>query len=238
MNNRNPSPKGVLALIVGPPRSSEDETESHILHYYVHDAKAKRMKRNRSRKSNKNRIQQENQQSNHNTVLHKPYRPHHADFTLLYFCDFNCVNSRRFTFILAEFLKNLNSQINKVVSDEGKNDGNNDIDKSSICQLVCVPNDHIRYCSGTDVEYASIMSHLQSETEFWHLGFDHNNRLAIITLLCVTRVPTLIVIENRTGKVVSYKGMESVEWNSGGDSLDVIEKWRKGNMRDLQCCIS
>ena len=48
-------------------------------------------------------------------------------------------------------------------------------------------------------------------------------------MLSISRVPTLVVIENKTGKVVTFDGMGAIEWSGPGKSSIVLESWRKGN---------
>ena len=161
-NRKTPS-KGILSFITGPPNI--DENFSYALRFMPLNVHAERLRRNRARKNKRSQKGKDDDVEGSGAVLReRPYRPHNAEFTLLFFCDFHCVNTRRFTFILADFLRHAQSQKSDY-SDHG----------TDSYHLVCIPNDDIRgYENGT------ILSHLQSETDYWHLGFDHTNRLSII----------------------------------------------------------
>ena len=125
-------------------------------------------------------------------LLSKEYHPCNAEFTLLFFCEMNCRNSRRFVFLLADFLKAV--LLHQIQNDKDNDDDNDDDgDKNTIVQLILIPNDNITNME--KVSSSTILSHLQSETEYWHLGFDHKNRLAIIRY-----VLKLYVINNKHGR--------------------------------------
>ena len=47
-------------------------------------------------------------------------------------------------------------------------------------------------------------------------------------MLSISRVPTLVVIENKTGKVITLNGMEAIEWSEPDKLSSLIEDWRKG----------
>ena len=47
-------------------------------------------------------------------------------------------------------------------------------------------------------------------------------------MLSISRVPTLVVIENKTGKVLTFHGMEAIEWCELDKSVHLIESWREG----------
>jgi len=108
------------------------------------------------------------------------YHPRNGEFTLLFFCEMNCRNSLRVTMVLAKFLH---------LVEKTKQDG--DEYKRRPIQLICIPNDDIDLSkskgshAAADVSLsvgaeANIFTHLYSHTEFWHMGFDHVNRSAII----------------------------------------------------------
>lgn len=93
----------------------------------------------------------------------------------------------------ADFLRNVRSGQNYDYDDcdggnssSASNTTTTDIGIGSY-QLICIPNDDIRSHPGiieksNENRNGTIMSHLQSETDYWHLalGFDHANRLPII----------------------------------------------------------
>ncbi len=45
-------------------------------------------------------------------------------------------------------------------------------------------------------------------------------------MLSISRVPTLVVINNETGRIITSKGMEAIEWCEQGKSSDVLDSWR------------
>ena len=47
-------------------------------------------------------------------------------------------------------------------------------------------------------------------------------------MLSITRVPSLVVIDNKTGRVITSNGLEAVEWCSEGKSSSVFSSWRNG----------
>jgi hypothetical protein len=259
MNDHKPSPRGILALITGPLKSANDD--SYKLQYIQRNRQSKRLKRtNRTKRRSHNDNNHDynhdleknitNDTNTNTTTAATSYHPTNAEFSLLFFCDLYCSNSSRFTFILSNFLKDVQTKWSSSASsnnhDMNSNDSNNDYNNPDMIpsyQLICIPNDNIQ--SYSEVENGTIMSHLKSETDYWHLGFNHKNRLAIIRMLSVSQVPTLVVIENKTGKVITYNGIEAIEWSEEGQSSAVFEKWRSGNsavpflaILSQSCCIS
>ncbi len=174
----SPKAKGILSFITGP---SNQLTESFPLHYVPNNPSACRMRKNLKRKShnvvnNEDDIEEQNQSTNiHDDA--KRYNPLNAEFTLLFFCDLNCMNSRRFTFILADFMKECTTSNFHYLQSETKNDRDN-------VQLILIPNNE-NISILDNKKSATIMSHLQSQTDYWYLGFDHMNRLAIIRYVVV-----------------------------------------------------
>ena len=65
----------------------------------------------------------------------------------------------------------------------------------------------------------SILQH----TGFYHLPFLHKSRLPLLHLLGVTRVPSIIVVSNATGRVVTRYGWEAIEREGGPGGL--LERW-------------
>ena len=155
-----PLPKGILSFVAGRDPNSECDNSCVMLHF-PHNPDSTKMDRIRRRK-----------RSSHTDIgfqdlecicTEKSYRPSDAEFTLLFFCELNCAHCRRFTFILADFLKNASSS-----------------SMENTYQLICVLNDDISKMNARNIHNGSIISHLQSEIELWHLGFNHINRLAIL----------------------------------------------------------
>jgi hypothetical protein len=96
------------------------------------------------------------------------------------------------------------------------------MDDGKAVQLICIPNDE--YCLPTrlyDGPFASL-------SDFWHLGGDYSNRLALIRLLSVTRVPTLIIVRNVDGTVVTDQGMNVIEAFDPEQYEVILKAWRNG----------
>lgn len=250
-------PKGILSLVVG--RDPNAQCDSYDMLHFPRTPHAIRMRRIRHKKRDQNRSSSAGAEFGSNalasssicTTTANPYRPGDAEFTLIYFCELDCVNSRRFTFILADFLKDAS------------------LTGANAYQLICVLNDDINQVKRSRVEDGSIISHLQTETQLWHLGYDHIHRLAILRyvfffpflnpfaafvevtdsivfrlkvfflvtnfiitccnrMLSITRVPSLVVIENKTGRVITSNGLEAIEWCSVGNSSFIFSSWRNG----------
>jgi len=266
---RKKSYRGILAMIMGPPKTSSLSSSTQSSHYGLgyhpleKSTSARLIKRPSSRRRRKHRGDVE---SNTTSVYVVPpplklFDPHQAEFTLLFFCDFNCRNTIRFVPILAEFLKNCSDAIGQTShrvdddNDHGGNGGNDSVISpfleqeevvvkactSSLsmpyCRLICIPNNEIStedmttdnvYHNYSNNEMMGFFSYLISQTEFWHLGYDHANRLGIIRLLAVAVVPTLIIINNNNGKIVSNRGMEAIEYNQHCSPNIVVDAWRNG----------
>ena len=183
------SPRGVLALLVHPkhhrlPASvisngvSSIRTEAtHRLNYFETDSIAPRLTRSYKRRRKKEEeFSTEDLESQSLTMMSSSpnssqrfYHPREGEFTLFYFCEMNCNNSRRFTMILANFMQAMDK------------DDQNESTSTAPIQLICVPNDEnassLRWSTSTE---ATIFSHIASQAAFWNLGYDHINRLAVI----------------------------------------------------------
>ena len=198
----NSNPKGPLALLVHPKNCSNTNTNliiqaranevststaTHRMKYFDYDPTGPRLSSSRVTKKRKHRNQEqmhdaEGQQlsasasaSAHYTDQDEQrlYHPKNGEFTLVFFCEMNCRNSLRVTMALAKFLHSV---------EKTKQDGDEYECKRPI-QLICIPNDDIdssKQGSHVNVTEANIITHLYSHTEFWHMGFDHVNRSAII----------------------------------------------------------
>lgn len=138
----------------------------------------------------------------------KMYNPDDFEFTLIYFCDSTCRNSLRFAHILVTFIQICNNI-------------ETHLDKKPV-QLICVPNDESSYPSRL---YDGPFDNLSN---FWHLGFNYHNRLPLIYLLSVTKVPTLIIVDNQTGNIVTDKGISVVESYDNRNYENLINSWRDG----------
>lgn len=136
----------------------------------------------------------------------KMYHPHKEAFTLLFFCELNCRNSQRFTMVLSSFLKTIQSMENF----ENDKPPPQQPQPQRLFQLICIPNDDLELsfllndtanvhddvennptinhdCEAVSLSQrkehgreANILTHLMSCCDFWHMGYDHCNRLSMI----------------------------------------------------------
>ena len=160
-----PLSRGIFSFITGRGDDPQNESDSsfHLLHFprNLDAIKMKRIIRKEKMRCSSSGTEGSHQMTFSSSGM-KRYHPSDAAITLIYFCELDCANSRRFTFILANFLKDLLS------CDE------------NLVQLICVLNEDIRRTKARKIEDGSIISHLQSETELWHLGYDHVHRLSLL----------------------------------------------------------
>jgi hypothetical protein len=200
--NRVLSPRGVLALLVPPSISAAADRNSnrnnsnsahHQLHYFNYDPCAPRLDPN-LRMRRKKRYQEldvdlEDQycdncgqnQMDVNGHFPLPYHPHNGEFTLVFFCEMSCRNSNRISIMLANFMQ-------AIQKDDDYYDVQGGETGVSPIQLICVPNDEIDMSEEQNRKSLmkgkpNILSHLASQTDFWCLGYDHVNRLAMIRLV-------------------------------------------------------
>jgi hypothetical protein len=89
-------------------------------------------------------------------------------------------------------------------------------------ELICIPNDESYPIRLYDGPFADLY-------DFWHLGLDYKNRLALIYLLSVSKVPTLVVLNNQNGMMITNKGMEVVESYDAIQYENVLHAWRDGS---------
>lgn len=152
------------------------------------------------------RRRHENDFEQASTVNVEVYVPSESDLTLLYFCDSTCRNSLRFAQILTQFVQICNEV---------------DVQRKPM-QLICIPNDESpRPTRLYDGPFSQLC-------DFWHIGFDYKNRLALIRLLSINKVPTLVVISNDKGTMVTNKGMEVVELYDRSQYETVLSAWKNG----------
>lgn len=198
------APRGALAMIVD--SKHEATLNSHdTLCYIPHDPTAQRIKSKRRPRTKDDAIE-----TPPIFCRFKIYHPCNGDFTLVYFCDLECRNTLRFTSILGRFLRDVNKM---------------DQDTNSL-QLICITNDNVCSIRNEYMNY-SIFSHLASETEYWIMPFEHANRLAFIRMVSASKVPSLFVINNRTGRIITDLGMEAVECCT--NVKETIECWRSNS---------
>jgi hypothetical protein len=202
------NPKGPLALLVHPKncsdtnttnliiqaRANEESTSTatHRMKYFDYDPTGPRLSSSRVTKKRKHRNQEQMHDAEQGQQLsasvsasvhyteqdeQRLYHPRNGEFTLVFFCEMNCRNSLRVTMALAKFLHSV---------EKTKQDGDEyeyEYECKRPIQLICIPNDDIdlsKQGSHVNATEANIITHLYSNTEFWHMGFDHVNRSAII----------------------------------------------------------
>lgn len=146
------SAKGALALITGPLRNVPP-SKDYSLEYYDHD-------------TNMNLDEETclpDVKGVDSTAMR--FNPDGAEFTLLFFCDFEtCRNSKRIAPIVGHFMNGVKSL----------EDGNEQITispKKNPVHLICIPNDELR---------GKVFKEMSQLTDYSCLGFNHSNRLHLI----------------------------------------------------------
>lgn len=89
-------------------------------------------------------------------------------------------------------------------------------------RIICIPN------QSTKINNTSILSN----SGFYELLFDHPSRLSLVHLLNATRVPSMIVVQNSTGRIVTRYGWEAVE----REGLDggILDTWIERNVLEAK----
>mmetsp|Transcript_20505 Transcript_20505/g.31600 ORF Transcript_20505/g.31600 Transcript_20505/m.31600 type:complete len:240 (+) Transcript_20505:76-795(+) len=149
-----------------------------------------------------------------NTI--EDYIPRYSEFTLFFFADASNINSIRLRNVVANFVNDCNSQ--KSICSSSNNKDNGQPATTSCMECICVPN------SSYQIEL------FFKGTGFWCLPLNHKNRSAIIQLLSVSQVPTIIVVNNSTGRCVTKYGLEAIESHHEESSSqeELVQEWRKG----------
>ena len=62
-------------------------------------------------------------------------------------------------------------------------------------------------------------------TGFAYIPLDHPNRMTILALLVVSCVPSVVVIENKTGRRITDLGMQAIDMNE--NAKVVLERWSR-----------
>lgn len=126
---------------------------------------------------------------------------------------------------------------------------NDDIDGNEN-RIICIPNHPSQYeinirDSSSDPTILAIINNSSTvpsatrhsqmllhpmllNTGFYHLPFHHPQRLPLLHLLNATRVPSVIVVHNSTGRIVTQYGWEAVEreyWGGLKQWADCNKKW-------------
>lgn len=122
-------------------------------------------------------------------------------FTLFFFVD--CTNRQSMlamSIVSKWFHHSLNEK--KATQDKHNASGN---------RVICVPN------QSTQNHNVSILAN----TGFYELPFNHSSRLALLFLLNAKRVPSIIVVQNNNGRIITPYGWEAIEREGReGGSLD------------------
>mmetsp|Transcript_42 Transcript_42/g.112 ORF Transcript_42/g.112 Transcript_42/m.112 type:complete len:279 (+) Transcript_42:112-948(+) len=82
-------------------------------------------------------------------------------------------------------------------------------------KIICIPN---HPATSTD----EILPYLR-HTGFFHLPFHHSSRLPLLHMLNATRVPSMIVLRNDSGRIVTQYGWEAIEREVG--SKGTLDDW-------------
>lgn len=164
-------------------------------------------------------------------------------FTLFFFVDSNNRQSLNAIPIVSRWYHYVLSNGGRSISDDDDNIIQEECRSSSGNRIICVPNQpssheiNIHNSNTDSILQASInassatggsatkgvtISILQ-HTGFYHLPFLHKSRLPLLHLLAVTRVPSIIVVSNATGRVVTRYGWEAIEREGGPGGL--LERW-------------
>jgi hypothetical protein len=141
-------------------------------------------------------------------------------FTLFFFID--CTNRQSLlavSVVSKWFQYSLNGR-NKGDSDSEYNQSDN--------RVICVPN------HPTQSHNASMLLN----SGFYELPFHHSSRFTLIHLLNVSRVPSIIVVKNNTGRIISSLGWEAIEreGRDGGILDQAIERNALGSKKNCNDC--
>lgn len=160
-----------------------------------------------------------------------------SGFTLFFFCDSNNRQSLNSIPIISKWCY---YALNCGDSDTSNGSGNRK--SSDTSRVICIPNqpspheinvhnstiDPISQASinATSTTGSATKGHVLSilkGTGFYHLPFLHKSRLPLLHLLGATRVPSVIVVSNATGRIVTRYGWEAIEREGGPGGL--LERW-------------
>ena len=130
-----------------------------------------------------------------------------------------------------------------AMSDDGDCSGN-EYYYNNNSRVICIPNNtsphEIDMSSNTSdpIMHANINSSLTStvskqrqgmvmlqKTGFYHLPFLHPKRLTLLHLVGANRVPSIIVVSNQTGKIITRYGWEAIEQEVGKLDQYIESNW-------------
>jgi len=167
---------------------------------------------------------------NPNASLDQNNNDNGAGFTLFFFVD--ATNRQSLTAI---------PMVSKWFHHALNNYDNND--ESSGNRIICIPNHpspreiNLRNSNSDPIVQASINSSATTSvakeqvvlsmllnTGFYHLPFLHPKRLFLLHLLGATRVPSVIVVSNGNGRIVTRYGWEAINREGG-----MLEQWIESN---------
>jgi hypothetical protein len=165
-------------------------------------------------------------------------------FTLFFFVDSNNRQSLNAIPIVSRWYHYVLSNGGHSISDDDDNIIQEEYRSSSGNRIIFVPNQpssheinlhnsntdsilqaSINASSGTggSATKGHVTISIIQHTGFYHLPFLHKSRLPLLHLLGVTRVPSIIVVSNATGRVVTRYGWEAIEREGGPGGL--LERW-------------
>lgn len=158
-----------------------------------------------------------------------------SGFTLFFLCDSNNRQSLNSIPIISKWCY-------YALNCGGRDTNGNSDGISSDSRVICIPNQpspheiNIHNSTIDPISQASITAtsttgsatrgHVLSilkGTGFYHLPFLHKSRLPLLHLLGATRVPSVIVVSNATGRIVTRYGWEAIEREGGPGGL--LERW-------------
>mmetsp|Transcript_48537 Transcript_48537/g.71990 ORF Transcript_48537/g.71990 Transcript_48537/m.71990 type:complete len:253 (-) Transcript_48537:34-792(-) len=193
--------RGVLAMVSGKPVnfSSYDETENAKSNAIL----SKNVRRRRRRRDN-NAPSEE--LGLHASEVTKNFNHEASEFTLFYFGAPYCPHSLQFTPVLANFMHDANS-VKSVDSSDAD-------DATATLQCICIldstsDTNNAKFCRGCGFHF------LQSDFE--DVG-------SIRAILSISMIPTVFVVNNKTGRVITDWARTAIEFNAEG----AVEAWRAG----------
>lgn len=128
---------------------------------------------------------------------------HDESFTMFFFIDYTNRQSLLAITVVAKWFQH-------ALNRNGGEKGNSN-------RIICIPN------QSTETNDVSILA----STGFFELPFDHSSRSVLLHLLNASRVPSIIVVQNSNGRVVTPYGWEAIE-REGTDG-GVLNQWIERN---------
>ena len=171
-------------------------------------------------------------------------------FTLFFFVD---SNNRQSLMSIPIVSKWCHYSLNATCGDDDVA-GGNDEGMMNRSRVICIPNQpspsEIHHVSKTDstaqeninststATFATTKCHALSiiqGTGFYQLPFEHKSRLPLLHLLSATRVPSIIVVSNTTGRIITRYGWEAIE-REGSGPASLLERWIDASFVENKKC--